>query len=98
MQCLAAELIKPERLAEMTRQGALSLLHSFAALRFYPPQFLEAVSVKLLNHMEEGPAFTAHELALGLYSFAKLAHHPGPNMLSSACAAMDKLVSDKPTS
>ena len=91
-------MVKPQRLQELTRQGALSLLHSFAALRFYPPQFLEAISVKLLQHMEEGPAFTAHELAIGVYSYGKLAHHPGPNMMAAACAQMDELVRDQPTS
>lgn len=82
---------KPIRLAQMTSQGIINSLHSFAVLHFYPPKFLEAAAAKLVEHGKATP-FNDQSLSNILYAFGKLAHHPGDGMLTFICNSLDAMV------
>ena len=85
---------KPDRLDQMTSQGLINMLHSFAVLHFYPPKFLEAAAAKLLvlNPVGRRP-LNDQELSNVVYSFGKLAHHPGDRLLTYVCNSLDTMVS-----
>ena len=80
-------------MAAMTSQGIINMMHSFAVLHFYPPKFLEAAAATLLQ-LSQGPRqLSDQELSNILYSFGKLAHHPGNKLLAVLCNSIDSIVS-----
>lgn len=92
-QALEQEVAKPDRMAAMTSQGIINMMHSFAVLHFYPPKFLDAAAAALLQ-LSQGPRqFSDQELSNILYSYGKLAHHPGDKLLAFLCNSIDSIVS-----
>lgn len=80
---------KPERLRDSTTQGIANVMWSFATLRFYPARFMTAACVALEHRLQH---CNDQELSNCLWAVARLAHHPGPNLMIRFCEALDTLV------
>lgn len=91
MQALETEMAKPARLAQLTSQAIINMLHAFAVLHFYPPTFLETAAAMLIK-IGRTKSFSDQEMSNILYAFGKLAHHPGDEMLTFACNSLDAMV------
>lgn len=92
LQLVETEMSKPHRLKASTQQGLVNVMWAFATLRFYPAKYFSAVSPYLAKSL---PAFRDQELASCLWSFGRMAHHPG-KLMTTLCEAVDCQVRTNP--
>ncbi|KAA6419711.1 MAG: hypothetical protein FRX49_10435 [Trebouxia sp. A1-2] len=89
LEAIEQEMSKPERLRDSTTQGIANVMWSFATLRFYPARFMTAACVALEHRLQH---CNDQELSNCLWAVARLAHHPGPNLMIRFCEALDTLL------